>query len=350
MDILQVAPRYPPQSGGVESHVQQISEQLVDRGHNVTVVTADAEKEGKHRTWRNGVAVRRYQSLAPNDKIHFCPQIATAVQKADVDIVHAHNYHSFPLIFAAIGTGDHKFIVTTHYHGGSAGSIRDRLLSMYHPVGQWGVHRADEVIAVSEWERDLLWEDFGVEAVVIPNGVAVDRFATAGSKARAQPYLLTVGRLEEYKGVQYLIRAMEDLPEYELLVAGSGPYRQELEQVTREKGLEEQVTFLGYVADETLPELYVGAAVYITLSEFEAYGMTVAEAVAAGTPCVVNTTAALTEWTELDSCLGVDNLKPATISMAVKNAEQLTGTTTSVSGWETVANLTENLYESLLDN
>ncbi len=95
MDILQVAPRYPPQSGGVENQVQQISERLVDRGHDVTVVTADTGDKVEHRTRQNGVGVRRYRSLAPNDTMHFCPQIAAAVRTIDVEIVHAHNNHSF---------------------------------------------------------------------------------------------------------------------------------------------------------------------------------------------------------------------------------------------------------------
>ena len=156
MQILQVTPRYPPQSGGVETHVQEISERLVDRGHEVTVITADAGMEGTNRTQQNGVTVHRYRSLAPNEAMHFCPQIAAAVRRSDADVVHAHNYHSFPLFFAALGVGNRRFVVTTHYHGGSANSVRDRLLLAYQPIGRWAVRQADEVIAVSEWEREQL--------------------------------------------------------------------------------------------------------------------------------------------------------------------------------------------------
>jgi len=320
MKILQVTPRYPPQSGGVETHVKEISERLVDRGHEVTVVSADAGMEGERRGVRNGVSVRRCRSIAPGNAMHVCPQIAAAVRRSDAEVVHAHNYHSFPLFFAALGVGDRKFVVTTHYHGGSASSVRDRLLSLYRPFGRWAVRRADEVIAVSEWEKGQLASDFDVDATVIPNGVNVERFAEAEPVERDRPYLLTVGRLEEYKGVQHVIRAMVKLPEYDLLVAGSGPYREELERITREEEVADRVEFLGYVDDEQLPGLYAGAEVYVTMSEFEAYGMTVAEALAAETPCVVRRVRALGEWTEYEGCVGVSEGSSCSVAAAVAKA------------------------------
>jgi len=345
MNILQVTPRYPPQSGGVETHVKEISERLVDRGHDVTVLTADAGGEGSHNERRNGVRIKRYRSIAPNNAIHFCPQIAAAVRTTEADIVHAHNYHSFPLVFAALGVGNRRFVVTTHYHGGSASSVRDRLLSVYRPFGRWAVRRADAVIAVSEWERDQLEADFAVDASVIPNGLDVERFAGAEPTPRERPYLLTVGRLEEYKGVQHVIRAMSELPEYDLLIAGSGSYREELEQIARQAGLTEQVTFLGYVADEALPGLYAGADVYLSLSGFEAYGMTVAEALSSGTPCAVREAGALQDWTANEAVVGVSTSTAHAVQQAVRACDQLPSPTLADRSWESVTTrLIETAY------
>ncbi|WP_336024883.1 glycosyltransferase family 4 protein [Halobellus salinisoli] len=334
MRVLQVTPRYPPQSGGVETHVKEISERLVDRGHEVTVVSADAGMEGERREVRNGVSVRRYRSIAPGDAMHVCPQIVAAVRRADVDVVHAHNYHSFPLFFAALGVGDRKFVVTTHYHGGSASSVRDRLLSLYRPFGRWAVRRADEVIAVSEWEKEQLASDFEVEATVVPNGVDVERFAEAEPVERERPYILTVGRLEEYKGVQHVIRAMGELSEYDLLVAGSGPYRAELERIAREEGVADRVEFLGYVDDDELPGLYAGAEVYVTMSEFEAYGMTVAEALAAGTPCVVRDVAGLQDWADIGGVYGIERVSLDTLRSLIKSKEAVPRRSISERSWE----------------
>jgi glycosyltransferase involved in cell wall biosynthesis len=156
MNVLQVTPWYPPQSGGIETHVKEISDRLVDQGHEVAVVTADAGNRGERRERQNGVFVRRYRSIAPNGVMHLCPQVAVAVRRADADVVHAPNYHSFPLFFAAVGIGDQRFVVTIHYHGGSESSVRNRLLSLYLPFGRWAVRRAEEAIAVSEWETEAV--------------------------------------------------------------------------------------------------------------------------------------------------------------------------------------------------
>ena len=350
MKLLQVTPRYPPQSGGVETHVRELAERLVERGHDVTVLAADAGDSGFRRERRNGVRVRRYRSLAPGGAMHVCPQLAAAVRRADADVVHAHNYHSFPLLFAALGAGDRPFVVTTHYHGASADSVRDRLLSAYRPVGGWAVRRADAAIAVSEWERERLAADFGVEATVVPNGLDVERFAAADPPDRDRPYILTVGRLEEYKGVQHAIRALADLPDYDLLVAGSGPYREELGRIARLEGVDDRVEFLGYVDDGALPGLYAGAAVYLTLSEFESYGMTVAEAIAAGTPCVVRESGALVDWAGGRGCVGVDSVAPAPVAAAVGAASDAVPDASALLGWDDVAERLASEYRALLSS
>ena len=344
MKILQITPRYSPQSGGVETHVQQISERLVARGHTVTVLTADASLDGENRERRNGVRIQRYRSLGKKESIHFCPQIGLAVRNADVDVVHAHNYHSLPVFFTALAVADQRFILTTHYHGESADQTRDRLLSLYHPFGQWAVRKANHVVAVSNWEREQLELDFNIEPSVIPNGVDVDRFAKAEPEIRAQPYLLCVGRLEKYKGVQHLIQALPKLPTFELVVAGKGPYRDNLERIATEVGVSNRVTFLGYVDNGRLPELYAGAAVYITLSLFEAYGMTVGEALAAGTPCVVREAGALSEWTKNRGCVGVDDITSRTITDAVNTVVNREVTTT-LPKWSEVTDQILYCYE-----
>ncbi|UPW00322.1 glycosyltransferase family 4 protein [Halorussus gelatinilyticus] len=353
MKILQVAPRYAPHTGGVETHVAEISRRLVALGHDVTVFTADAEADLPRRETREGVRVRRFRGFAPGGAFHVAPGVAPAVRRADPDVVHAHNYHSLPAFFAALGVAvggsagpeDARFVVTPHYHGASASDFRDRLLSLYRPLGGWALDRADEVIAVSDWERDRLRSDFGVEATVIPNGLNAERFADATPEERDRPYLLCVGRLEAYKGVQHAIRALSELPEYDLLVAGSGDYREELEAVARREGVASRVEFLGYVADERLPGLYAGASAYLTLSTFEAYGMTVAEALAAGTPCVVREAGALVDWADRPDCESVAAIAPETVAEAVRNAVGRDAPAAALPTWDDVADRVLTRYE-----
>lgn len=344
MKILFVTHRYPPHTGGVETHVQEIATRLVDRGHDVTVFSTDAGPDVPSESTDDGVRVRRFRSVSPGGAFYVAPQLALAVRRADADIVHAHNYHAFPLFFAAVGVTDEQFIVTTHYHGESASEYRDILLSFYRPFGRWAVRQADSVITVSEWEQKNLHEDFGVDAKVIPNGVDVERFADAEPEERERQYLLCVGRLEEYKGVQHVIRMLPELSEYDLVVAGSGPYRDDLERIAREEGVADRVDFLGYVGDDRLPGLYAGAEVYMTLSEFEAYGMTVAEALAAGTPCVVRDTGALSDWTRYQSVVGVEIANPRHVADICHTAEGLDTQAVKVPTWNSVTTRAMEVY------
>jgi glycosyltransferase involved in cell wall biosynthesis len=271
--------------------------------------------------------------------------MAAAVRRADADVVHAHNYHAFPLFFAALGVTDTRFVVTTHYHGESASRFRDVLLSLYRPIGRWAVGQADEVIAVSEWDRDRLYEDFDVGATVIPNGVDVERFANTEHEKRERPYLLCVGRLEEYKGIQHAIRALPELPEYELVVAGSGPYREELERIAREEDVYDRMAFLGFVDSSRLPPLYAGADVYIALSEFESYGMTVAESLAARTPCVIRDTGGLSDWCAETGVRCLTDISPSTVAENVVEAVD-DAADVNLATWDDVASRVSNVYRS----
>ena len=344
MKIVQVTPRYPPHTGGVETHVKEISERLVERGHEVVVLTAGAGADVAARERRNGVAVKRHRSFAPGGAFHVTPGIARSVRRERADLIHAHNYHSLPAVFAAVAAGRTPFVITPHYHGRSADAVRDVLLSAYRPLGRWAFRRADTVVAVSDWERKRLRADFGVEATVIPNGLDIERFATAKPEQRDGPYLLCVGRMEEYKGVQHVIRALPELDGYDLVVTGTGPYRTELERIARREGVDDRVEFLGFVPDARLPGLYAGASAFLALSEFEAYGLTVAEALASGTPCVVRTVGALADWTDDPGVVGIESPTPERVSNAVAVATELESETNSILDWEEIVNRLDTIY------
>lgn len=318
MRIVQVTQSYPPSQGGVENHVEAISTRLVEAGHEVTVISADAGVSKRSET-RDGVTVRRFRSFSSSGAYHFAPQVAGAIRRCDPGVVHAHNYHALLLPFAAIAANDATLVVTPHYHGGSESGFRDRLLQLYHPIGQWVLDRADTVVAVSEWERKQLRADFGIEAEAIPNGIEVDRFSTAEPYDHDCPYLLCVGRLEKYKGVQHAIRAMTEFPDHDLLVAGSGPYREQLENIAERTNVKDRVHFLGYVSDEALPGLYRSAEVFVTLSSFESFGLTVGEALASGTPCVVLRRGALVDWEAYEGVVGVDSPDTGSIQQAINS-------------------------------
>jgi glycosyltransferase involved in cell wall biosynthesis len=346
MHIGFLTSRYRPHAGGVETHVEQLATRLVDRGHTVTVISADADPGLAEMTVRDGVLVRRFIPVGSTDTFHLAVGIAPLVRHSGFDIVHAHNYHSFPFALGAIGSRV-PVVCTPHYHGGSADSLRDKLLSLYQPVG-WAVfEKAAAVVAVSTWEKDQLAADFGIESTVIPNGIDVDRFQSATPADTTSPTLLTVGRLVKYKGVQHVIRALTNLPEYQLRVVGDGPYRDSLEACACEVGVSDQVEFLGYVPDSELAQQYASADVFVSMSSVEAAGITTGEALAAGTPAVVRHSKGLRDWAQRDDCLSAD---PASLASAVARVRSQNVPSEPLPTWERAVDELELIYQNVVSS
>jgi len=105
----------------------------------------------------------------------------------------------------------------------------------------------------------------------------------------AGDYLLFVGRLVPYKGLDVLFRALAILrPPQPLFVIGDGPLRKDLEALARQLRLD--VRFLGHVKDEELPMYYRGARLTIlpSVNRQEAFGIALVESMACGTPVVAS--------------------------------------------------------------
>ncbi len=107
------------------------------------------------------------------------------------------------------------------------------------------------------------------------------------------PHLLSIGRLQRYKGHQRIIRAMPRIlraePRTRLTVIGTGPYRSRLERLVRRLGLEASVAFdsVGAGERERLDRIMASASAAVFLSEYESHGMAAHEALLAGLPIVV---------------------------------------------------------------
>ena len=299
----------------------------------------------------NGVRVRRFKSFSPSDAYHVSLAMTRELSKAKFDIVHGHNYHALPLYFAKNAEAG-KFIVTPHYHGGGHTPVRNFLIKLYHHWGQRIFDRQDKVIADSRYEKQLLLRDFTLDAseiAVIPCGVDLSEFRHLSSVPRDSKRLLYVGRLEEYKGVQYILQALALLEEsFHLDIVGKGPYKAKLLRLADQSGIAGRVNFYQDLSRQELLRMYAGAGVFLLLSLHEAFAIVVAEALAAGTPCIVANTSALTEWIDNRNCFGID--------YPIK-ANELAGLITEVIGtevgdvklwdWSEVTERIKALYEKL---
>lgn len=157
----------------------------------------------------------------------------------------------------------------------------------------------DGITAVSEPLRQTTLAAFplleNTEIEVVPN--AVDTSELSPDVPRLKEFddgkvnILYLGRLEDRKGVDILIKAYSKVrkkhAETRLIIAGDGFQREELEELTRNLGLENDVHFLGRVDEEIKPNVYSTGDIFVPLStKNESFGITLIEAMAAGLPVV----------------------------------------------------------------
>lgn len=356
MKILQVCPKYYPCIGGVEEHVRNISERLAKR-HEVTVATTDPSGKLQREEVINCVKIKRFGSWAPNEAYYFSRELKKYLLKNSdsYDVVHAHSYHAFPSLYAAQAKDENKLIFTAHYHGTGHTFFRKLLHIPYKFLGKGIFEKANKIVCVSNYERGLVINRFNVDEkkiVVIPNGVNLQEFRSLRKHENNCKVVLYVGRLEKYKGVQYLLEALQKMNRNTILdVVGKGPYKESLTKLARRLKIEERVSFFQDLPRDELLQKYADSDAFVQLSEHEAYGISVAEALSAKTPCIVAKTSALREWVDNENCFGIDypidvdklaDLMNSAIESHVKGL--------TVIDWDEVAERTISLYEESVSN
>jgi glycosyltransferase involved in cell wall biosynthesis len=151
---------------------------------------------------------------------------------------------------------------------------------------------SDAIISDCAATKQVLVERYAVpeeKITVIPCGVDTDRFRPL-HRPKERHCLLYVGRIATRKGIEFLIRSMPlvvaRLPDARLLVGGKGAELDRMKALASRLGLGENVTFLGFVPDDQLNDVYNTADCVVVPSVFEGFGITAIEALAAGTRVV----------------------------------------------------------------
>ena len=164
--------------------------------------------------------------------------------------------------------------------------------ALFLPFEKRTYRLADRIVAVSQATKDALVKRYGIaedKVSVVHNAVDIERFRPL-TLPKNRHCLLYLGRIDRRKGIEFLIRSLprvrERLPEVRLLVGGKGSHLRKMQALVARLHLQENVSFLGFVPDDQLNALYNRAQCLVVPSVFEGFGITVIEALAAGTRVV----------------------------------------------------------------
>ena len=280
--------------GGVQAHVRDLAEALIALGHEPSVLAPgddEAELPAYVVPAGRAVPVRYNGSVA---RLNFGLISATRVRRwlrdGDFDVLHVHEPAAPGLSMLALWAADGPAVATFH-----SSITRSRAMAAAYPILQPIVEKLSARIAVSEAARRTLVEHLGGDAVLIPNGVAVSRFATAEPLPGWPDPAGTLGFLgrfdESRKGFAVLRDALPSIltarPGTRLLVAGPGDAEEALEGVSH--AVRNQITMLGMVSDVDKARMLRSVDVYVAPNTGgESFGIILTEAMAAGTPVLAS--------------------------------------------------------------
>lgn len=296
LKILMVAARYYPFMGGIETHIHEVSRRMVALGHEVHLVTTDPKGTLPEQEDVDGVQVTRVPAWPRQRDYYFAPSIWKHFKRINADILHIQGYHTLvpPLAIAAALRLKLPFVISFH-SGGHSLDWRNKIRGMQQRALAPLFRRADHWIGVSEFEADHFSKVMNIPRenfTVVPNGAQLPvPSGTAGQTTDPEaPLILSIGRLERYKGHHRAITAfphvLKRYPRARLRVLGEGPYKEELIKLVQKMGLSEQVEVGGIPSGnrQDMADLLVSASLVVLLSDYEAHPVAVTEALSLKRP------------------------------------------------------------------
>lgn len=316
-------------AGGQNVYVAALSQELGRRGHEVVVHTRRTSATVPRRVdFAANVVVDHVEAGPPHpipkdDIWPVVPSFAADLRRQFAsdrpDVVHAHFWMSG--IAALDAAGDFPVVQTFHAlghvkrrHQGVADTSPPDRCDAERRI----VREADRIIATCSEEMFELRAIGGRldRITIVPCGVNLQHFGPDGPTADlprcAQHRIVVVSRLVPRKGIDLVVRALQGLPDTELVVVG-GPRRDQLDEdpevqrlraVADEVAVADRVCFLGSLARHEVPAMIRSSDVLVTTPWYEPFGIVPLEAMACGTPVVTASVGGMVD-TVVDGLTGV---------------------------------------------
>lgn len=311
MKIAMFTDTYEPQANGVVKSIKEFSNQMRKCGHEVYIFSPESPQfSAISRFVRSMKSIPFIKYPGYRVAIPYSVFIDPIFRKIKFDVVHVHTpfslgvagmilakYHKIPLVgtfHTMIPEYVHYFIERLRRFG-YAKHLTGKAMWKYC---SWFYNRCDYVIAPTpEIKRLLGKKGFRKDIHVVPTGVNIKKVGNSKTALKrkygfnSNKIILHIGRITKEKNIVVIIDALKELlkkdKKIKFVIASDGPYRPELENYTKELGLEENVIFTGYISPRKLYDLYKLSDVFVMASKTETQGLVLLEAVTNYVPIVV---------------------------------------------------------------
>lgn len=301
MKIVMHCVYFPPEVGGLESHVYHLCRALAARGHRVEMVTSRSQPGLPDHEVMDGVDVWRTWFPARNPPgwvLHGIGSIPRMLERArGADILHAQDIASVPAAAAARARTGAPMVTTFH----TSHFLKRARRPLWRPILGRFVRTSDHALAASaEIARVAEGLAPGTHVEAVTNGVETSLFRpvppTLPPTERWR--LLVPRRLFPKNGVEYLVRAMPYIVrevDAEAVLIGDGPERGRLEELALALGVADRIRFLGKRRNDEMPGLLSSGDLAIFPSLMEATSVAALEAMSCALPVAASRVGGLPE-------------------------------------------------------
>ena len=229
-------------------------------------------------------------------------QIAGSIATSlDFDVIHCHDWLTFGAgIIAKQVSGKPLF---THVHATEFDRCPGNGNDDVRYFEQTGCQQADRVLAVSNFTKDILVRNYGIDAgkiEVVHNGIDPSglHYSPRGITS-APPRILFLGRVTYQKGPNYFLEAADKVlrvrPDAQFIIAGAGDMVPYLQGRCHEMGISDKVTFTGMLSEDKVKEIYQSVDCFVLSSVSEPFGLTVLEALSHRLPVIISKQSGVSE-------------------------------------------------------
>ena len=280
--------------GGVQTHIRDLADHLIEEGHYVSVLTPVSDDSVQIANYvvnaGKPISIPVNGSVA---KILFGPVASSRAKQwiasEDFDLLHLHEPAIPSLSLLACSAAEGPLVGTFH-----VSTQKKKAIYAIGPILEPIVEKLTARIAVSELARSTLKDHFDTDAVVIPNGIDGQRYANAkiSENYSGGHTVGFIGRFEESrKGLQVLIDSLaivsRFIPDVTYLVAGPGESEDFLKRLNPQ--LRSRIKFLGLLTNEEKMSFLKTVQIYVAPNTgSESFGIILTEALSAGTAVVAS--------------------------------------------------------------
>ncbi|MFH1134429.1 MAG: glycosyltransferase family 4 protein [Nanoarchaeota archaeon] len=270
-------------------------------------VTSESYAHRILRRFRNNKASHLYGKNLYEEVYRFSERSKFIAMGTDFDVIHAHDWLTFPAGIKAKKATNKPLVV--HVHATEFDRTGGNVNQHVYNIEREGMHAADAVIAVSDFTKKKIVEHYGVPAEkvrVVHN--AIEPKPLPPPKRNKVKTVLYLGRITLQKGPDYFLYAAKKVltkdPNVRFVIAGHGDMEPYIIEKAAELGIASNVLFAGFLTGDAVDQAYRMADLYVMPSVSEPFGITPLEAINNGTPVLISKQSGVSEV--LRNCLKVD--------------------------------------------